>query len=204
MGILKEPEAVSSKAAVQKRVRSREIVTAIVFVRVCAELFADALYRPTAFGQTNGCRSCRWTRALSFSRSPRTSADPGVGIAKLRKRKAGCDSQIENAEKCVTKFESCGGFELPGRKCSARRKPRITARYYLERWVAPKSAALSGWATGTDPRRKDEKLHFASPNVAENIGSWSGISTPMVLQWLPRSGRTGRMSTSPRASGQVV
>jgi len=132
MGILKEPEAVSSKAAVQKRVRSREIVTAIVFVRVCAELFADALYRPTAFGQTNGCRSCRWTRALAFSRSPRTSADPGVGIAKLRKRKAGCDSQIENAEKCVTKFESCGGFELPGRKCSARRKPRITARYYLE------------------------------------------------------------------------
>jgi len=72
------------------------------------------------------------------------------------------------------------------------------------KWVAPKSAALSGWATGTDPRRKDEKLHFASPNVAENIGSWSGISTPMVLQWLPRSGRTGRMSTSPRASGQVV
>ena len=125
-------EAVSSKAAVQKRVRSREIVTAIVFVRVCAELFADALYRPTAFGQTNGCRSCRLTRALSFSRSPRTSADPGVGIAKLRKRKAGCDSQIENAEKCFTKFESCGGFELPGRKCSARSKPRITARYYLE------------------------------------------------------------------------
>ena len=144
LGILKEPEAVSSKAAVQKRFRSREIVTAIVFVRVCAELFADALYRPTAFGQTNGCRSCRWTRALSFSRSPRTSADPGVGIAKLRKRKAGCDSQIENAEKCVTKFESCGGFELPGRKCSARRKPRIIARFYLERWVAPKSAALSG------------------------------------------------------------